>query len=90
MGHVFNLSLAMAKALNLSLAPDRTFEYEHRVINVTVSYGRHHEEIHKEREASVLFLQVECFKKEEGTIMVSSWVLRLALGIKIRLKFKFL
>lgn len=35
-GHVFNLSLTMAKALNLSLGLDRTFEYECRVINVTV------------------------------------------------------
>lgn len=40
MGHVFNLSLTMAKPLNLSLALDRTFEYEHCVINVTAHRGR--------------------------------------------------
>ena len=39
MGHVFNLSLMMAKALNLSLALNRTFEYEQKVINVTVFWG---------------------------------------------------
>ncbi len=39
MGHVFNLSLTVAKALNLSLALDRTFEYERRIINVTVHWG---------------------------------------------------
>lgn len=39
MGHVFNLSLTKAKALNLSLVVDRTFEYEHRIIDVTVHRG---------------------------------------------------
>lgn len=39
MGHVFNLSLTVAKALNLSLALDRTFEYEHGIINVMVHRG---------------------------------------------------
>ena len=39
LGHVFNLSLRVAKALNLSLALDRTFEYEHRIINVTSYRG---------------------------------------------------
>lgn len=29
----------MAKAFNLSLALDRAFKYEHRVINVTVHWG---------------------------------------------------
>ena len=36
LGHVFNLSLRVAKALNLIPAFDRTFEYEHRIINVMV------------------------------------------------------
>lgn len=36
MEHVFNLSFCNRKALHLSLAFDRTFEYEHRIINVPV------------------------------------------------------
>lgn len=38
-GHVFNLSITKAKALDLSLALDRAFEYEHGIINVTVHRG---------------------------------------------------